>query len=74
MSGKQGAKEEVEARGEVKQVTTFQAKGWGSVVKHLSIILKAAKTKDKSHIWCRGDRSADKMLALQSGHTLEPWT
>lgn len=22
---------------------------------------------------CRGDRPADEMLALQSGHTLEPW-
>lgn len=48
---------------EDKQVTTFQARGWGSVAKLLSIMLKAAQTKGKSHTWCRGDRSADKMLA-----------
>lgn len=44
----------------------------GSVVKHLSIMLKAANTKGKSHISCRGI-SADEMFAVQSGYTLEPW-
>ena len=52
LNGKQGAKEEVEARGEVKQVTIFQAKGWGSVVKHTPSICESlglihSTSKDK---------------------------
>lgn len=71
LSGKHRANEGVEARGErprmegVKQVTHLLVKGWDSVVKHLSLMLKAAEIKSKPHTFFRADSSADKVFAYK---------